>query len=454
MSINYGQVLFDDSIADDYGRELLKSGIIEAKAGNKDSARRYFDRATYLSSDHEVMAEAWFWMSQVTDDPVEKRKTLENCLSNDLQHARARRALAILDGKIKPDEIVDPDALPAAPAHLSQADAQRFMCPKCGGRMTFVPDGQALVCEYCSRNQSLHTQAPAKQEDFIVAMATSRGHDKPLAEQVFQCQGCGAQFILPPNQLSAVCVYCGSPHVVNLEKSKDLISPDRIIPFAFDQKHAVQLLINWVEENKIKPEKQVDQPRGLYLPLWTFDLGGAIDYTGQMMENNEGISFHMGLEHRQSNVIQVNDSYPLLIHDVPIPASRKCSALFVYLIPTFDLKAVQPYDPRYLSDWPAELYDIPMGDASLDARSQTVNTAKRDLPSKAGLVKLISTSSANMTVELFRLNLLPVWMTGIWLENRSHLVLISGQNDTVQSDISTKSDKPGVVEWLGDLLKD
>jgi Zn finger protein HypA/HybF involved in hydrogenase expression len=449
MSINYGQVLFDDGIADDYGKELLKNGIIEAKAGNKDSARRYFDRATYMSSDHEVMAEAWFWMSQVTDDPVEKRKALENCLSNDLQHARARRALAILDGKIKSDEIVDPDALPAAPAHLSQADAQRFMCPKCGGRMTFAPDGQSLVCEYCARNQSLHTQAPAKQEDFIVAMATARGHDKPLAEQVFQCQGCGAQFILPPDQLSAVCVYCGSPHVVNLEKSKDLIAPDGIIPFAFDQKHAIQLLINWVEGNQIKPEKQVEQPRGLYLPLWTFDLGGVIDYTGEMVDESD-----IGFGRRQPKMIQVNDSYPLLIHDCPIPASRKLSAPFVRLIPTFDLKAIQPYDPRYLADWPAELYDIPMADASLDARGQAVSIVKRDLPSKAGLAKLISTSSANMTIDSFRLNLLPVWMTEIWLENRSHLVLISGQNDTVQSDIATKSDKAGVVEWLGDLLKD
>jgi hypothetical protein len=50
MSTNYGQVLFDDSIADDYGKELLKSGIIEVKAGNKDSAHRYFDRATYTRS--------------------------------------------------------------------------------------------------------------------------------------------------------------------------------------------------------------------------------------------------------------------------------------------------------------------------------------------------------------------------------------------------------------------
>ena len=36
MSINYSQVLFDNNIADDYGRELLKNGITEAKAGNKD----------------------------------------------------------------------------------------------------------------------------------------------------------------------------------------------------------------------------------------------------------------------------------------------------------------------------------------------------------------------------------------------------------------------------------
>ena len=122
---------------DDYSKELLRSGIVEAKAGNKEAARRYLDRATYMSSDHDVMAEAWFWMSQIVDDPAEKRKALENCLSNDLQHARARRALAILDGKLKPDEIVDPDHLPPAPEGLHQADAQRFMCPKCGGACRF-----------------------------------------------------------------------------------------------------------------------------------------------------------------------------------------------------------------------------------------------------------------------------------------------------------------------------
>jgi hypothetical protein len=59
-----------------------------------------------------------------------------------------------------------------------------------------------------------------------------------------------------------------------------------------------------------------------------------------------------------------------------------------------------------------------------------------------------------MTIDSFRLNLLPVWMTEIWLESRSHLVLVSGQNGATQSDIIVKSNKPNIKDWLGDLLKD
>ncbi len=391
-----------------------------------------------MSSDHDALAETWFQISQIEDDPVEKRKALENCLSNDLEHSRARRALAILDGKLKPDEIVDADHLPPAPSGLRQADSQRFMCPKCGGRMIFAPDGQSLVCEYCAGSNKLHTQPGGTDEkDFLVAMATQRGHGKPLAEQVFHCQGCGAEFILPPAQLSITCAYCGSPSVVSLEKSKDLLAPDGIIPFAFDQKQAIKLLVDWVEGSQIHPEKQVELPRGLYQPLWTFNLGGEVDYTGEVVEEDQ-----IRFGHQPPRMVQVSDKYPVMAIDVPIPASRKLSAPFVRLIPTFDLKTVKSYDPGYLADWPAELYDVPMADASLDARGAALARMKRDLPNLLSPMHLISVSSANMTIESFRLDLLPVWMTEIWIEGRSYLVLINGQNGAVQSDWAAKSNKP------------
>ncbi len=110
----------------DYGKELLRTGIIEAKAGHKEAAQRYLDRAIYSSSDNDVMAEAWYWMSQVVDDAVEKRKAVENCLAHDLQHARARKMLAILDGKLKADEIVDPDHLPPAPDRFARGERRSF----------------------------------------------------------------------------------------------------------------------------------------------------------------------------------------------------------------------------------------------------------------------------------------------------------------------------------------
>jgi len=433
----------------DYGKELLRSGIIDAKDGNKESARRYLDRAVYMSSDHEALAEAWFWMSQVIDEAGEKRKALENCLAHDLQHARARRALAILDGKLKADEIVDPDHLPPAPGELHEAEAQRFMCPKCGGRMSFAPDGQSLVCEYCSRNQKFTAQpGTAGEKDFIIAMATARGHGKPLNQQVFHCEGCGCEFILPPNQLSSTCVYCGSPHVVNWESEGQLLAPDGIIPHAFDQKRAIKLLIEWVESNQVKPEKKVELPRGVYLPLWTFDLGGALDYVGEKVDDSE-IQFNR----RQPKMIRVSDSYPVQVNDLPIPASRKLSAVFLRLIPTFELKAVKPYDPRYLANWPAEVYDIPMAEASLDARSQSLSRYKGDLPALLSPMKIISASSANMTVESFRLNLLPVWMTELPFGGREHLVLINGMNGTVKSDLPEKKEAGRLMEWLGDLLE-
>jgi hypothetical protein len=436
-----------------YGTDLLRTGIIEAKAGHKDAARRYLDRALYSCTDHDALAEGWYWMSQVLDDPLEKRNALENCLAHDLGHARARRMLAILDGKLRENEIVNPDQLPPAPEGLRAADAERFMCPKCGGRMTFAPDGQSLVCEYCTRARALgFASKPAVGKDFVVAMATARGHGKPLNEQVFHCEGCGSEFLLPPRQISANCIYCNSPHVVNWENTQDLLAPDGILPHAFDGRRAVKCLADWVEGNGIKPQGRVELPRGLYLPLWTFDIGGRIAYTGEVHEAEEN---HFGTRSGQRRVRRVSDSYPVLVDDIPIPASRKLSAVFLRLIPTFELKSAQPYDPRFLADWPAEVYDIPLAEASLDARSQAYARYRNDLPNLLSDTRVLHSSSAQMAVTSFKLVLLPVWFTELPFDGREHLVLINGQNGAAASDLPDKNEKGGgLMEWLRDLVED
>lgn len=439
-------------MSSDYAKELLRSGIIDAKTGSKDTARRYLDRAIYMAGSHDVLAEAWFWMSEVIDEPTEKRKALENCLSHDLHHTRARRSLAILDGKLKAGDVINPDKLPAVPDGLRETQADRFMCPKCGGRMAFSPDGSSLVCDYCLRQNPLGAGSGTENEkDFIVAMATMKGHGKPLQEQVFHCNGCGAEFILPPNQISSNCAYCDSPHVVSYEKTNDIIAPNSILPFAIDQKRATRVLIEWVEKNQIKPEKKVDIPRGVYLPMWTFDLGGEIDYSGEIVEYEHNVF----TGERERKVIRVEDKYPVMVNDLALPASRKLSQVFMKLLPAFDLSALKEYDPRYLASWLAELYDVPMADASLDARSMAFKKIKKQMPHLLGNITLTRASSANMLVESFKLALLPVWMTELPFDGRQHLVLINGQSGVVASDLSEKDEEQGgLFDFLADLLND
>lgn len=440
-----------------YAESLLRMGVLEVKSGGRGAARRYLESAIANANDPEVLSEAWYWLSFIAEDPAEQRAALENCLSYDFQHTRARRELAVLDGKLDPGEIVNPDALAPAPQGEQPADADRFVCPKCGGRMAFTPNGAALVCEFCSRSQGLASREQVEEQDFLLAMATARGHRKPAAVQVFHCQGCGAEFTLPPGVLSAVCAWCNSPHIISLEAARELIPPDGILPHAFDRAQATRLLMDWVEQNGLAPQAKVEPPRGVYLPVWTFDIGGSIEYSGDRYEKDDDWG---GNSHR---LVHVRDKYPLYINDLPLPASRKLAAPLARLLHTFDLGAARPYDPRYLAGWAAEVYDIPMSDASLEARSQAFERLKRDLPGEITALFNLRTSSASLAIESFKLILLPVWITTIPAKDKALLLLINGQNGVIHSDPplpardkgrqnAPAKPKAGLRGLLGDLL--
>ena len=123
------------------------------------------------------------------------------------------------------------------------------------------------------------------------------------------------------------------------------------------------------------------------------------------------------------------------------------------LLPAYDLSVLKEYDRRYLANWVAEVYDIPMADASLDARSRAFDQMKKQLPHLLSGINIIRSSSAGMLVESFKLTLLPVWMTELPFGGRDHLVLINGQSGAVESDLPGH-EEGGLFSFLADLLKD
>jgi DNA-directed RNA polymerase subunit RPC12/RpoP len=420
---------------DDFAIDLLRNGILAVKEGDARRARLSLERATGISDDPGLLADVWYWLSETSLDPAEKRRMLETALAHDLNHARARCSLAILDGKLKPADIVDPDHLSPIQTGSSQVtDSQRFTCPKCGGRMAYTPDGGNLVCDYCSRGQALGTRPPTSEQDFLLAMATARGHREPTRMTTFKCQGCGADFILAPGLISSDCSYCGSAHVVALEGQRELVEPDAILPMAFQQSQAAAVLKKWAQKKHIQPDGPVQLPRGLYLPVWSFDIGGQVAWSGDKKKNKKVV--HMSGE----DVVSFND--------LAVPASHPLSSLLEKMLADFDLINAPAYDARYLAGWPAEVYQVAMADASLEARQKASRLTEHRIKAKDGPLDNLKYSTAELFIESFKLTLVPAWVADYRLQSRSFRVLINGQNGQVQAEMP----ESGISGWLKELL--
>ena len=418
----------------DYDNDLLREGIFHYKVKEFETARNFIERALENADDLQTRAQANYYLSLLTNDPVQKRKYLEETLAIDMTHAEARRALAVLDGKLKANDIVTPDRMPAQVRGTVTVEADRFTCPICGGRMVYAPDGKSLICESCSQNQLLSSTAGSEEQDFIVAMADGSGHRNPVAVQTFRCQGCGATFVLAPDEISATCAYCGSVHVVAQDEKQQIIEPDSILPMAFDQKKAAYQLIHWVEGMKIKPQRQVQAPRGLYLPIWTFDIIGSIPWNGMV--------------YRNKREVPVSGQKDVNFNDMRMLGSKKLADLMLKTLPEFDLSGARAYDARFLAGWTANLYDLPMAEASLDARQTAVERIRAMIRQDFGKIQNLSYSTSGIMVSAFKLILVPVWVTDIKTHDQISRVLINGQTGTVQSEIP----EGGLAGWLEPML--
>ncbi|MGD0574676.1 MAG: hypothetical protein ABSB61_04810 [Anaerolineales bacterium] len=416
----------------EYNDELLRQAEIYIKSKEFDTARGYVQRALDLAGDTETRIRANYYMSLVTSDPAEKRKFLEETLAFNPTHPEARRALAILDGKLKPEEIADPDHLPPQSVGARPVEADRFTCPGCGGRMVYTPDGHSLTCESCSRQEVLRGQAPEQEQDFFLAMATGRSQRKANATQIFHCQGCGAMFLLPARVLSETCPYCGSVQVVH--ETRDLVEPDTIIPMAFDQNEAALRLAKWMGHHRIEAQAEPQAPRGLYLPVWVFDIVGDVPWKGR--------------RYRDRQFEPISGDQSVLLHGMVIPATSKLADLLPFVVSDFNLSEGQTYDSRYLAGWAAEVYERNLAEASLDARGLAVDRIRQTILASNSNVEGLSFTTTNIFVDSFRMALVPIWLAEYYREGKAYRVVISGQKGAVHGETPTQ----GILDWLEDII--
>jgi len=420
----------------DDAQDLLTRGIAAAKAKEKDEARFYLEWVLRRGdADREQTESALLWLSEVVDDPAQKCECLEQILLLNPGHPLARRGLAILQGRLKPQDVIDPNRpvqpVQAAPAPKS-SEVRRYMCPKCGGKMAFDPKKRALACEHCGHTmheyQAIMSGAlvtEVQEHDFFATLPTVQAHRWQLpTERTLTCKGCGAVFAWPSSQVSGACPYCESPHIIASAEQKELIQPESILPFQIDLDKALQIARQWLKKQSFRPDdldkkSAIARPRGVYVPFWTFDIGGEIKWHAVLEEDR--------------NVVHRDDLYLVDHDDLLIPGTRSLPPETLNKLADFDTHALAPYSAALLVDWLTEIYQLPLADASLLARQRVFEAAKkhiRDYILGDQNVRDLNCSSLGIIINTYKLTLLPVYVTGYHYKGQYFPLGINGQTGT------------------------
>ena len=426
-------------------RELLRQGVAAAKAGQTDEAFHYLTWVLRTDSNERQQTEAWLWLSEVYEQPAEKRHCLEQVLAFDPTHGTARRGLALLDGRLQAKNIINPDQLAQTVSEApEQTNVEQFVCPQCAGKLQYSADGSQLHCGFCGYEQVVGSEVAqprhsqfgegAFEQDFSTALAQAKGHLAPVQMRTFQCNGCAVEFVLAPEAISLTCPYCDSVYVTETAASHEIIPPHAIIPFRISAEQANRAIRRWFKE-QAGERPSLSPVVGVYLPLWTFDVGGEIRWGGQVKKGD--------------NWVPISGNHLAFSDDVRIPASGKLDGDLVKGFSVFDLDGLVAYDSRYLADWPAERHTIPLADASLQARKQVLQDLRRN-PQRLTLedVRHLKLGSLGLVVESFKLTLLPVWLAHYKVDGEIFKLMVNGQT----GDVVGKRPSRGVRGFFAKLF--
>jgi hypothetical protein len=213
----------------------------------------------------------------------------------------------------------------------------------------------------------------------------------------------------------------------------ELIQPSALLPFQINEGEAVERARQWLVRQRFCPgdlaqTSSVDRPHGVYLPFWTFDLGGTIGWRAKVREGYG------------SNGPWTSASGIHLVYadDLLVAASRSVPQEWADTLFNFDTKGLVPYSENFIAGYTVAIYQIPLEDASLIARQRALQNARSEEQQNSlggKTYRDFTMNSAGMTVDSFKLVLLPLWLAGYRYRDQKFPLAVNGQSGAVAGQV-------------------
>ncbi len=245
-----------------------------------------------------------------------------------------------------------------------------------------------------------------------------------------QCQSCRAISVFDPNTVSQRCNFCGSTALVPYEQVKDAFRPESVLPLKIAESQARDLIRawygrQWLAPNAFSARALTDTVKGIYLPYWTFDASAYARWTA-----DSGRYYYTQENGKQVRRVRWSPAAGELSHvfdDELVCASKGVDEHRLRQVEPFPTAGLQPYDPRYLSGWTVERYQIDLIAAAAKSRQQMDATLRelcaRQVPGDTHRNLVVQ---ATYTGQTFKHILAPVWLLTYVHGARSFQVVVNG----------------------------
>jgi DNA-directed RNA polymerase subunit RPC12/RpoP len=366
------------------------------------------------------MVRAWKSLAELADRADQRRVFLEKMLAADPFDGYARRELAVVNGDLRREDVIDPDrARPQGPTSSDEhASWVSVTCVRCGGRTVADPERGQVRCQHCGHAVSVEHDPEDRAQDVTAALWSARGRAVPRGTAVVACAGCGASFFEGPETVSATCPYCATASVAAAQDTRDLIAPDAIVPFVVTAQEAEQALDR---AGVTGPRAGV---RGLYAPVWVVTFSGEADWKGRQRDRSAFGS---------SRSEDVSGTHTVVEVRTCVPAGRhRPEACGSSMIGEFDWRSQVPYQPGLLASWPAETYQVSLDAAIVTARKDAIALIRLEVREGVdGDVEDLEMHCARVVADAFQLILVPLWIADVVQEGKGLPAFVNGQSGAV-----------------------
>lgn len=312
-----------------------------------------------------------------------------------------------------------------------------YECPNCGANLKFLPESEALFCDYCETTISLKGEASLEELDFL-ANCDNIHSDWAQETKVVHCENCGARNVISKYEITSNCPFCGSASIVD---TNELVGekPNRVIPFKIGKNEVIINYQKWLKKKFFVPKKlkkNIPDPllNGVYIPSWTYDTNTISTYQGRLGKRYT-TTVGSGKNRRTVTRIRyfrISGSYKDSFDDVLVCSGAKLEQNVLDKLAPYDTNNSYVYDERYLAGFSAEHYRQSLKEGWIIGKKKVDKLIELGILSKYNydVIDYLKVNSMYNDIK-YKYVILPVWICIYKYNNKDYTFMVNGEKGKI-----------------------